>query len=387
MIVTSTVSPSLKIGLRLLGVWPGVSYSIISWLIYMSSIVILQYFQYLYVFAHFSLNELSNLVDSLPTTLNYTLTFLKLSSLWINRRIIHQIVDTMNNDWQECVGIEHHLYLMTIKASISHFCSNAMLSFYIIAGILYLLGEYAIHAVHLAGDYNDTSRQLPVKIQLPFETEQSPIFEVLALMLSLHVISNVCTVSVINALIFTLVLHLGGQIDIMCQDFKNINEKISFRKSSASTIEMLVERHNKIIFLSDNMEKLFSFIALMQVFWNTLVMCCLGIIVIISVNNGAGIIMIVKTIFAYFGIMIEIFNICFAGEYLSLKSKSIADAAYDSLWYNLPLNKSKLISFIIMRSQKRLAITAGKMTNLSLEAFTSIMKASVSYVSVLYAMY
>jgi len=59
--------------------------------------------------------------------------------------------------------------------------------------------------------------------------------------------------------------------------------------------------------------------------------------------------------------------------YLSrFQSKSIADAAYESLWYNLPLNQRKIIMFIIMRSQKQLTLTAGRFTNLSLETFTSV---------------
>ncbi|XP_011694600.1 PREDICTED: odorant receptor 4-like [Wasmannia auropunctata] len=89
----------------------------------------------------------------------------------------------------------------------------------------------------------------------------------------------------------------------------------------------------------------------------------------------------------YFAVIGEVFIFCFAGEYLNLKSKSIADAAYESLWYDLPLNQRKIVMFIIMRSQKQFVITAGKITNLSLETFTHIIKASASYVSVLNAMY
>jgi len=54
------------------------------------------------------------------------------------------------------------------------------------------------------------------------------------------------------------------------------------------------------------------------------------------------------------------------------QSRSVADAAYESLWYDLPSNKKKIITFIIMRSQKQLMITAGRVTNLSLETFTSV---------------
>ncbi|XP_012063182.1 PREDICTED: odorant receptor 30a-like [Atta cephalotes] len=87
----------------------------------------------------------------------------------------------------------------------------------------------------------------------------------------------------------------------------------------------------------------------MQVVWNTFIICSLGFIIIIS--------------------------------------KSIANAVYESLWYDLLTNQKRTLTFIIMRSQKQVIITAGRITSLSLETFTSILKASASYVSVLHAMY
>ncbi|XP_071644125.1 odorant receptor 22c-like isoform X1 [Temnothorax longispinosus] len=387
MIARSTVSPALKIGLRLLGVWPGVSHSTVYWLIFMSSILVIQYFQYLYILEHFKITELSNLVDGLSLTLDYSLTFLKLASLWIHRRVFHKILALMDNDWRECINIDQHLSMMTINASVSHFYSNAMLSFNGVAAVLYVLGDYVIRFVYSTKDYNNTLRQLPIKMLLPFETEQSPIFELLVVTLFLHVILISFTVAVLNGLIFTLVLHVSGQIDIICQEFRNISVNAFPYRSSAFILGMLIEKHNKVYAFSENIETLFSFIALMQVIWNTLVICCLGFIIIISVHNETDVFVFVKATLAYFAVIIEAFIICFAGEYLSLKSKSIADAAYESLWYNMPPNQCKIISFMIMRSQRRLSITAGKMMDMSFEALTNIMKTSVSYVSVLHAMY
>lgn len=86
MIITSTVSPALKIGLQFLGMWPNVSYSTICWLSFMFSMLIIQYFQYMYIFNHWYINELFNVIDGLTIALDYSLTFLKLTSLWIHRR-------------------------------------------------------------------------------------------------------------------------------------------------------------------------------------------------------------------------------------------------------------------------------------------------------------
>ncbi|XP_014487868.1 PREDICTED: odorant receptor 2a-like, partial [Dinoponera quadriceps] len=78
-----------------------------------------------------------------------------------------------------------------------------------------------------------------------------------------------------------------------------------------------------------------------------------------------------KAIVFYTAATVEAFVFCFCGEYLSAKSKMIGDAAYKSFWYDLNPNQNKYILFVILRSQRRLTITAGKMMDLSLEGFTS----------------
>nr|XP_012219953.1 PREDICTED: odorant receptor 4-like [Linepithema humile] len=385
MTVSSIISPSLRIGLRFLGLWPNESYPTLY--IYMTSILIAQYFQYLYISTHFKFSEISNLVDGVMSTLFYSLMFLKLASLWIHRPVIHKILAAIDNDWRECINVEQHLYMMTNKANISHFYSNCMLGITIFAGILYGLGDYVIHVIHFIKDHNESGRQLPLKVQLPFKTDQSPIFEFLFIILFLLMITTSLTMAIINATILSLVLHVSGQIDIMCQEFSIVSKQISIYNSSESPLKMLIKRHNRIIIFSDNIEKFFSFIALMQVVWNTLILCCIGIMIIISLYNEAGIIALVKMSVSYFTVLLEIFILCFAGEYLSFQSESITDAAYNMLWYNMSSKQVKFIILIIMKSQSQLTITAGRFMNLSLETFTNIMKSSLSFMSVFHAMY
>lgn len=83
---TSTISRPVEIGLRFIGMWPDSTYATLYWLIYMTTIVIVQYFQYVYVLTHFDLSDISLFMDCLGLTLAYTLAFLKLCVLWWNRR-------------------------------------------------------------------------------------------------------------------------------------------------------------------------------------------------------------------------------------------------------------------------------------------------------------
>ena len=120
-------------------------------------------------------------------------------------RVVYQLLAAMDNDWHECVDIDQHLYVMIIKANTSHFYANIMISIYIIVGVFYLLSGYIVHFVYEIEDYNNTLREFPIKVHFPFENQQSPIFELLALTLFLHVLLNTSTVSIVNALISTLV--------------------------------------------------------------------------------------------------------------------------------------------------------------------------------------
>lgn len=87
MIPTSTVSQSIKIGLRLTGIWPNSSiFFRFFWTIVMATGLI---FQYQYLLNHFSTSEdLSNFLDGLSTTLPYNLLLLKLIILWRNNRYV-----------------------------------------------------------------------------------------------------------------------------------------------------------------------------------------------------------------------------------------------------------------------------------------------------------
>lgn len=51
--------------------------------------------------------------------------------------------------------------------------------------------------------------------------------------------------------------------------------------TSLTIISDLVHRHRKIIALSENIENLFSIIALLQLLWNTLIICCSGFMIIL----------------------------------------------------------------------------------------------------------
>jgi len=54
------------------------------------------------------------------------------------------------------------------------------------------------------------------------------------------------------------------------------------------------------------------------------------------------------------------------------QSKAIGLAAYNVAWYELEPEYNRILLFIILRAQKQLTLTVGKMTDLSLQCFASV---------------
>lgn len=74
-------------------------------------------------------------------------------------------------------------------------------------------------------------------------------------------------------------MHIGGQIDIMQQQIEKICPKDNEYDLSISIVRSLINKHHKIIAFSNNIESLFSSIALMQFVSNTVIICCIGFLI------------------------------------------------------------------------------------------------------------
>lgn len=74
-------------------------------------------------------------------------------------------------------------------------------------------------------------------------------------------------------------LHIGGQIDIIHQQLDGICTKDKYNLPT-TVAKLLISKHYKIIAFSDNIENLFNNIALMQFVSNTVIICCIGFLVV-----------------------------------------------------------------------------------------------------------
>jgi len=76
----------------------------------------------------------------------------------------------------------------------------------------------------------------------------------------------------------------------------------------------------------------------------------------------------------------------FVGDYLKSQMEEVGLFIYQSVWYDLPEKLSKNLIFIIMRAQSPVKLQAGNFIVVNLATYMSILKTSMSYLSVLRVM-
>ncbi|XP_012168558.1 odorant receptor 4-like [Bombus terrestris] len=386
MIPSKSISRPVVIGLRLTGIWPGTSYEIIARCIWVAIIMPAQVFQYRYIMKNVSSGNLADVIESASTSLPYTLLLFKLISFWIKRGIFKNMLVGMYYDWINSSADKANVDVMMNKAELAYRCSYSIFGVYIISVFMYA-GVFLQFIRQDQDDFNITSRQLLMKMDLPFAYYESPVYQYVFLVQFLQLLAVGIGMAILNALIITLIFHIGGQIEILHEALENISIKDEKHGSLRNVIKSLINRHYRIILNSEYIESLFSYIALLQLLCNTVVMCGIGFLIIVAINSHGDVGIVVKIVLFYIAIMLEAFVFSYAGEYLSSKSLSISTSAYGSSWYLLEPRNRRVVILLMIRSQRRLTITAGKFMDLSMFGFASILKASASYVSVLYARY
>ncbi|XP_061513940.1 odorant receptor 45b [Anopheles gambiae] len=71
-------------------------------------------------------------------------------------------------------------------------------------------------------------------------------------------------------------------------------------------------------------------------------------------------------------VSIETFGYCYLGTQLSQESINVGQALYASGWHEYDVQMRKHISFMIMRSQRRVGLTAAKFCFVDMEKFGAV---------------
>ncbi|XP_014480075.1 PREDICTED: odorant receptor 4-like [Dinoponera quadriceps] len=379
----STINCTIKFLLIVLGIWPdtlSVTFSRIFWSI---SLGALEVCQYRYLLTHLYSSDVFELMDCFGAFIGFVKFSFKISIFWWNQRIFNQILKMMVEDWRDCANNDNEMSKAINKAEISDCIVNAIVSLYTVAVFF-----YGISIILDDVDITDSSIEIPhiYKMEFPFDIKTQSTYKFVLIMELIHILVGSWGLGVLNALLLTLTLHIDGQIDILLYWLAKVMSIDGANKRRSNVLRKIIQKHQKIIYFVENIEKLYTLIALLQFATNVVMICLSGFLIITALDTPDATEKIMRSLSYYSVTNLETFIFCYAGEYLINKSKTIGYAAYDAAWYDMESRHSRILLIIILRSQKELTLTIGKLMDLSLHRFASIMNSAGSYISVLLAM-
>ncbi|XP_014480070.1 PREDICTED: odorant receptor 45b-like [Dinoponera quadriceps] len=345
----------------------------------------IEYCHYYYFVEHMYTADFIDLVDCICGFLAYGKVFIKIILFWLNQQNVIKIMSIMADDWDDCAKSDIGLRETEYKAKIS----DCLINFVVMLHAMETCACCSSTMLKILQVTNRTEELTYMhKFDMPFDVNTQLMYRSILFSEFIAAMTISCVAGATNILVLSLTLHAAGQMDVLRNWFTQLvplaNE--NKHKSTVIMLKRIVRKHQKIIDFSETIESLYSLIAFMQFTSNMIMICSLGFVIVTSIGGPDVVEMIVRSLLFFTITNLEAFIFCFAGEYLNNKSKSVGIAAYNTPWYNLKPSDGRVLLIIILRSQKQLTLTAGKMVDLSLESFASIMKASGSYLSVLLAM-
>ncbi|XP_078047604.1 odorant receptor 10-like [Augochlora pura] len=374
MTSSSTVNKTMKFCLHFIGIWPGTPLPDVHKFIWVVTMMFLQTYQYKYIISHYKTENFATLIDRVAVAIPFTLVCIELIVAWAYQGVLNEILTTMEKDCEKYAVIDTDNLIR--KSSVLSFrLSTAIIAAHLLCSTLYVTGVigYQPHG-------NDTTRVLLFKVDLPFDTTASPAYELVVTEQILHLLSTSLTFGSFGSLLLMTTLHVGCHVDVLCNRFSDpfVIDK--------EYIRFLIIRQQEITIFVKKLEQYFTYIALAQLLSNTFVTCCTSYLIVSALGLEDAVPVLLKCIMFYYVICLDLYIYCFVGEFLNTKSEMIAEVAYGMPWYDLDPKVTRQLVLLILTAQEGLPLTFGKFSKLNLESFTSIMKASASYMSVLLAM-
>ncbi|GAB1867896.1 Odorant receptor [Camponotus japonicus] len=150
------------------------------------------------------------------------------------------------------------------------------------------------------------------------------------------------------------------------------------------------EAYHVIIDCIKSYRRALKFSELLSSTYATYYLFLLGNVVIASSFSAAELIIadlqldeIIRIISCNIALLLHIFYLSLMSQRMTDHSSRFREVIYSCNWYKISLRSKKLLRFTLLRASKPCQIKAGKMFVMSMENFSSIIRACMSYVAVL----
>ncbi|XP_057334696.1 odorant receptor 67a-like [Microplitis mediator] len=364
-----------------IGVWPLAlnSYIFNIAFFYFTIVMIFEYID-LFVHVYDFAAVVDNLSENLALTIVYSYTF---SLRFYNKKLALVFKEALM-DYKSASAFKNlkEVEVFIIYTNTAKFFAKYIIILIALTDIVWLvqpLLTFFMFDNTISIDNKTTSFILPYHFHVFYEINDNKIYALTYFWQTPHAAINCFGISSLNVFLLILVFHISGRLAILTLridefEFKKIN-------SRNELIGIIVE-HIKIMKLGDRVSDIFATPLLIFFVLTNLLLCISVYQILLNFVTGLN-----SDVFQYIILLITVylmlFVICMNGELLSLEGNKVSQAFYNCSGYNLPKDCVKNITYCLVRSQKPIAIKAGKFSTFSYGTLTDITKTAMGYLSIL----
>ncbi|XP_012277043.1 uncharacterized protein LOC105697890 [Orussus abietinus] len=216
-----------------------------------------------------------------------------------------------------------------------------------------------------------------------FDVRYSPNYEIVYVAQVMCIALSATFYVIACGLAAKFVYHICGQCRIVESLFENlIDGDEEHHLSLNERWSYAIEAHLRVLRFVKDVVSVLRGVCLSELLGSSTVACLIGLDVILNLqenNIGRCIIFIL----VYISFILNLFVYCFISEQLTHQCAMIGEATYEIEWYRLPSKKASEIVLILAVCNIPVKLTAGKISELSMNVFCDVFKATLVYLNVL----
>ncbi|OAD56016.1 Gustatory and odorant receptor 7 [Eufriesea mexicana] len=319
--------------------------------------------------------------------ITFIISLIKIYVIWIHGKPMKCLVDSMARDWNTASDDSEHETMIVIARLTKRIIGRSIML------MLFVLFSFLVLYIYSA---KFRSNKLFFYGYYFYNVSISPNYELTMLAQLLSIIYSSIGYTVVDNFVVMLILHV-------CAQLMNLRNQLKkFQGYDKQELEMklkkIVRKHiylNRFVwenfgcYISLNslimshaflrfvktVENCCNVMLLIQMLGCTFQMCFQFLMVIMSLKDVTNECFFLQIFFMsgyLIYVMLQLYMYCYVGEKLSVESTELANAAYDSEWYNLSPRSAKLLIIIICRARTPLTITAGRFCSFSMQLFSQV---------------
>ncbi|XP_072744250.1 uncharacterized protein [Anoplolepis gracilipes] len=323
----------------------------------------------------------------LSSVLPFMLFTVKYVTFYFVTKDIKKLMKQIQNDWNTLTD-NNELEIIHRYAKTAKLCTISLAILIYVSLIMIICIQYIPSFFNIIAPRNK-SRRVELLFQVEYFIDQEKYYHIIQFHLDIGLIFAAITIQSTESFCLSLAIHAFGMFKIASYRMEHIIDKSAsniFVKKHCTlhnNIVAAVNGHRRAIEFSEIIKSTFAipYLALILLgVTSTSVNLFLFLEIVMSTNAVSDLIRAIIFVVCHF---IYMFATNYAGQKFIDHDADVYKKICNVQWYNAPLRTQKQILFIIQKARKAYHVDVGGLYCPSLEGFTTLASASLSYFTVL----